>query len=347
MRFPTFLADLPKRPLAFEFAAAAILALLFWRGMLASPLLPSSGGGIFDRWREGIVIRIGDVFDPPVSHWVAGLLLGVDQDFSPTWRAAFRRTGTSHLTAVSGFNVGIVFGSVLSVLRFSPFGRRGRLFIALGCLAGFVLLTGSPGSVLRSALMIGAVEASRLFGRPVKPLRALMIAALCIGACSPRSLAQDRGFQLSLLAAFGLATLAPPLTALLRFLPKAIAGWAGQTMAATVSTAPLIAFMSGTYSLVALPANLAVTAVIPLLMTGGAILTALSFGSLGFAAWCAGLSKGLFMLPLVMIRGMAEWPIASMSGPIAFVVLCLAETGCLAYTLSWRRRASARYGLQE
>lgn len=347
MGFPSFISDLPKRPLVFEAAAAIILALLFWRGSLAGPLPKPAGDGLFDRWRAGIVVRISDVFDPPASHWVAGLLLGADQGFSPKWRAIFRRTGTSHLTAVSGYNVGVVLGAVLSALRLAPFGRRSRLFVALGCITGFVLLTGSPGSVLRSAVMIGAVETSRLLGRPVKPLRALLIAALCIGACSPRSLAQDRGFQLSVLASFGLATLAPPLTALFSFLPKHVAAWAGQTLAATVATAPLIALMSGTYSLVALPANLAVTAFIPLLMAGGALLIAVSFVSPGLAVWCAGLSKGLFMLPLVVIRGMAAWPIAAVTGPVAFAALVLAEAGSLTFALSWRRRGSERYGLQE
>jgi competence protein ComEC len=347
MRLPSFFSDLPKRTLAFEIAAAVILALLFWRGLLDGPLPKPTGGGMFDRWRAGIVTRVDDVFDPPASYWVAGLLLGVDQGFSPKWRMAFRRTGTSHLTAVSGYNVGVVLSAVLSALRFSPFGRRGRVIVALACVTGFVLLTGSPGSVLRSAVMIGALETSRLFGRPIKPLRALLIAALCIGILSPRSLAQDRGFQLSVLASFGLATLASPMTALFGFLPKTVAAWAGQTMAATLATAPLIAFISGTYSLVALPANLAVTAFIPMLMAGGAILIALSFVSLGFAMWCAGLTKGLFLLPLVVIHGMAAWPIAAVTGPAAFAALCLAEIGGLAYALSWRRHASQRYGLQE
>jgi len=275
------------------------------------------------------------------------LLLGADQGFSPKWREAFRRTGTSHLTAVSGYNVGVVLSAVMTLLSCAPFGRRARLLAAAACVLAFVLLTGSPGSVLRAAVMIGAVEAGRLSGRPVKPLRALLIAALCIGLCSPRSLAQDRGFQLSVMASFGLATLSPPLTALFRFLPKAVAQWAGQTVAATVATAPLIALISGTYSLVALPANLAVTALIPSLMAGGALLLGLSLVSLPLAQACAGLSDGLFSLPLVVIRGMASWPIAAVGGPSAFAVLIIAEFAALACVLRWRRCDSERHGIYE
>lgn len=345
MRFPSLSSDLPRRPLVFELAAALILALLYWRGALMKPLPKPDGTGPFDRFRSAVVARVGDVFDPPASHWVSGLLLGVDQGFSPKWREAFRRTGTSHLTAVSGFNVSVVMAATLTLLKRAPFGRGARLAVALSCVAAFVALTGSPGSVLRAAVMIGAVEIGRLFGRPVKPLRALLIAALCIGLCSPRSLAQDRGFQLSVLASFGLATLATPLTGLFRFLPKTVAGWAGQTLAATVATAPLIALIGGTYSLVALPANLAVTAFIPPLMGGGALLLALSVVSLPLAQACAGLSNGLFILPLVILRGMASWPIAAVTGPAAFLALTVVEAASLAYVLHWRKRASEDQGL--
>lgn len=337
--------DLPKRSLRFELCAAVLLALLCLRGadLARRPERPSP---LFDGWRARIVARIGDVFDPPASHWVAGLLLGADEGFSAGWREAFRRTGTSHLTAVSGYNVGFVLLGIQSVLLRLPIGRPPRTALALALVAGFVLLTGRPGSVLRAAVMVAAVEAGRHFGRPVRPLRALLLAALLVGAFSPRSLIADRGFQLSVLASFGLATLAPPLSgSVFRHWPKAAAEWASQTIAATVATAPLIAWMTGAYSLVALPANLAVTAFIQPIMAGGALLVAVSLLSLPLAQVLSGVGEGLFLLPLALIRGLASWPAASVSGPAAFAVLIAAEAAALALVLRWRRRASARFGL--
>ncbi|HTK60302.1 MAG TPA: ComEC/Rec2 family competence protein, partial [Candidatus Baltobacteraceae bacterium] len=197
-----------------------------------------------------------------------------------------------------------------------------------------------------AAVMVAASEAARHFGRPVRPLRALLIAAVLIGVVSPRSLAADRGFQLSAAASFGLATLAPPLAAsLFRRLPSALAEWGSQTLAATLATAPLIAWMTGTYSLVALPANIAVAAFIPPIMAGGAAIVAVSLVSLPLARLLAGIGEGLFMLPLALIRAMASWPIASVSGAAAFAALIIAEIAALALVLRWRRIASFRYGL--
>lgn len=340
-----FRSDLPKRSLRFELCAAILLALLCVRGA-ALARRPERRSTTFEAWRERIVIRVNDVFDPPASHWVAGVLLGADEGFSKKWIEAFRRTGTSHLTAVSGYNVGVVLVGVQTVLLRLPFGRTARTTFALLVVAFFVLLTGRPGSVLRAAVMVAAVEAGRYFGRPVRPLRALLIAAVMIGLVSPRSLVDDHGFQLSVAAAFGLATLAPPLAALIfRRLPATLGEWASQTFAATIATAPLIAWMTGNYSLVALPANVVVAAFIPPIMAGGATLLAVSLVSLPLAQLLAGIGEGLFTLPLALLHAMASWPIASVSGVAAFVALVLAEIAALALVLSWRRSASFRYGL--
>ena len=345
MRLHALKSDLPKRSVRFELCAALLLALLCLRGADLARR-PARRHAAFDVWRERVVVRVGDIFDPPASHWVAGVLLGADEGFSRKWIDAFRRTGTSHLTAVSGYNVGVVLVGIQTLLLRLPVGRSVRTALALAAVAGFVLLTGSPGSVLRAAVMVAACEAARHFGRPVRPLRALLLAALLIGAVSPRSLVDDRGFQLSVAAAFGLATLAPPLAAtVFRRLPATLAEWASQTFAAAIATAPLIAWMTGTYSLVALPANIAVAAFIPPIMAGGAFLVAVSLLSLPLAQSLAGVGEGLFTLPLAVIRTMASWPAASVSGAAAFAALIAAETAALALVLRWRRSASFRYGI--
>lgn len=347
MDFQPITDDLPKRRLTFEFSAAILIALLCVYGaQLPRPARGASGP--FDRWRKGIVTRVEGVFDPPASAWVAGLLLGADEGFSQKWKDAFRRTGTSHLTAVSGYNVGLVLASVQAALLRLPFPRRARMTFALIAIMGFVLLTGSPGSVLRSAVMIGAIEAGRYAGRPVKPLRALLIAAVLIGLVSPASLVRDRGFQLSVLAAFGLATIVPAIEASMpaRW-PRAIVEWMSQTLAASVATAPLIAWMSGAYSLVTLPANVAVAAFIPPIMAGGALLLGISFVSLELARLFATIGQGLFLLPLALIRAMASWRGASISGFAAFVLLAAVEIAAVLILFRWRRRASLRYIVYE
>ncbi len=346
MHFEQFKQDLPKRSLAFEACVGGLLALLCFYG--ARLPRPQKREGVFDHWRAVIVRRVDAVFDPPVSAWVAGLLLGADDGFSQKWKDAFKRTGTSHLTAVSGYNVGLVLAVAQSFLLRLAFSRRVRLCLSGVMVAAFVCLTGAPGSVLRAAVMIAAVEAGRHLGRPVKPLRALLLAALVIGICSPRSLVADRGFQLSLLAAFGLATIAPAFQASFpRRWPGSLVEWISQTLAASIATAPLIAWMSGAYSLVSLPANVAVAAFTPALMAGGALLLFVSLISVPLASALALVARGLFMAPLVILKTMASWRMASISGSAAFVLLVGAEIVAILILLRWRKSASFRYALYE
>ena len=338
MDYREIIADRPKRSIRFEIVAAFLLsAIAAWN--LSHPIgfrrkAPPN------RLQRAIVLRIEAALDPPVAPWVAGLLLGDDSGFSPKWKEIFRRTGTTHLTAVSGYNVALVLSAVQVALVRLPVGRRLRNALGLAAVAGFVALTGSPASVLRAAFMLSLTTIVReTLGRPVKPLRALLLAVLALVLIQPRMLTDDRGFQLSVLAAFGLAALAPPLEAtVFRFLPKQPREWAAQSLAAAIMTAPLIAWMTGRYSLVSLAANIATAFFIPSLMALGAIVVALAFVSSAAAAIVGGLFSAWLYFPLGLLRMFAAVSGASFSGLASSTALVLIEIAALIAAARWWRR---------
>jgi competence protein ComEC len=338
-------ADRPKRPIRFELVAALFLsAIAAWN--LAHPV-PFKRSVAPNRLQQAIVERIDVAFDPPIAPWVAGLLLGDDSGFSARWKEIFRRTGTTHLTAVSGYNVALVLSAVQTALMRLPFGRRLRNGLGLLAVAGFVVLTGHPASVLRAALMLSLVTIVReTLGRPVKPLRALLLAVLALTLVRPRMLTDDRGFQLSVLAAFGLAALAPPLEAtVFRRLPRQPREWAAQTLAATVMTAPLIAWMTGRYSLVALAANIVAAFFIPSLMAIGAAITALAFISAGLASFLAGLFSLWLYTPLAALRLFAAVPGASLTGGTSALALVAVEAAAIFFAVRWWFRSARTHFL--
>lgn len=344
MRLPeSFRADLPRRSILFDACAAALVAVLTlaaWGERHPRPRDPAWAASM----RTAVVERIGVAFDPPVSHWVSGLLLGDDSGFTDGWKDVFRRTGTTHLAAVSGFNILMVLDAVRLALRRLPLPKVGHLSALASAVVLFVFLTGRPASVLRAALLVGMVEIARLFGRPVKPLRALLLVLLAAALLDARILASDLGFQLSALAAFGLAAFGPPLRAsLFRHWPKEPREWASQTLAATVAVSPLIAWLSGEYSLVAFPANILVAVAIPYLMVGGAILALLAFAAPSLAAALGGLTEGLFAAPLVVLRALSAIPTAALHGHAAVAALLIAQAAALLLLRRWRRRGFRRY----
>ncbi len=341
--------DLPKRRLIFDaLAVGAILALGFsapaepFRKKTEKPL------GVI---RTVLLTRIDRVFDPPVAPWVAGLLLGEDGAFSNRWKEVFRTTGTAHLTAVSGQNVGLVLSALARPLRWLPIGRRKRFVAEVAVIAGYVLLTGAPSSVVRASFMWACVAfAGTVLGRPVKRLRALLFAVLVLVAVDPGILLNDRGFELSVLATFGLASVAPIFTETWPSGREWKRGWRRelrdavcQSAAASLMTAPLIAWMTGRYSIVSLAANVAVAAFIPILMAAGAILLAAGFVSAAFASTAASLVGWLFMTPLTILDLMSRVPFASAGGAPAWAAMT-AASGLSVWALwRWKKRHHEPY----
>jgi competence protein ComEC len=199
-----------------------------------------------------------------------GLVLGDTSGLDPALADDFKAAGLSHLTAVSGTNCTIVTGVVLLLLRLLTIGPRVSAALAGLALVGFVILARPSPSVLRAAVMGGIALIALASGRSRSALPALGAAVLGLVFVSP-PLARDPGFALSVLATAGLVLLGPGWAAWLRArrVPPGVAEALAVPAAATVATAPVIAAISGTVSLVSIPANLlAAPAVAPATVLG-------------------------------------------------------------------------------
>ena len=218
-----------------------------------------------------------------------GLVVGDTSRLDPGLEADFLATGMSHLTAVSGTNVAIVLGVVLFVVRRA---RAGPLLCAVVCaiaLAGFVVLARPSPSVIRAAAM-GAIGLLGLAaGRPRAAVPALAAGAAVLLIADPE-LAADPGFALSVLATAGLLLLAPVWRDALqrRGWPVWVAEALAVPAAAQVSCGPVVAAISATVSIIAVPANLlAVPAIAPATLFGvaAAVLSPVWPAGAEFAAW--------------------------------------------------------------
>ncbi|KHD76096.1 competence protein ComEC [Actinoplanes utahensis] len=218
-----------------------------------------------------------------------GLVVGDTSRLDPALEADFRTTGMTHLTAVSGTNVAIVLGLVLFVVRRT---RAGPLLCAVLCaiaLAGFVILARPSPSVIRAAAM-GAIGLLGLAaGRPRAAVPALAAGAAVLLIADPE-LAADPGFALSVLATAGLLLIAPVWRDGLQ--RRGWPGWVAEALAvpaaAQVACGPVVAAISATVSLVAVPANLlAVPAIAPATLFGvaAAVLSPVWPAGAEFAAW--------------------------------------------------------------
>ncbi len=180
----------------------------------------------------------------------------------------FRRTGTSHLLAVSGLHIAILLGGLEWLLRKLTLHKRIRIAVVFVAAIFLLMLTGFSMSACRSVLMLSLVYACYCLAKENDALTSLLVAVCVILIVSAEAF-WDLGLWMSFLATLGLLTVYPlldakiPRTCFSSFVPRLL--WRiGRAALMTV----LMSAVSGLFllpiqwsvfrelSLVTLPANL-------------------------------------------------------------------------------------------
>ncbi len=249
---------------------ASTLAVVLSAALAAGLALAHSG-----EVRERAGAALGRGMPAREAELARGFVLGDDGGIDEDTVEDFRRAGLSHLLAVSGQNVALVALLAIPLLALLGMPLRTRLIWLFGTIAVYVAVAGAGPSILRAGVMGGLSVLATLAGRRTSRLYALAMAALVALAIDP-GVAADIGWQLSFAAVLGIVFLAAPAARSIGSrlgaagpLSRALSEGAGMTVAATVATAPLIAFHFGELSTVTLVANLlALPAVAPAMWLG-------------------------------------------------------------------------------
>jgi competence protein ComEC len=230
--------------------------------------------GHCDEIRGRAEAALGRGMPAPEAELARGFVLGEDERIDAGTVEDFRRAGLSHLLAVSGQNIALL--ALLAMPLLAAFGvpLRMRLVWILGAIVVYVPLAGAGPSILRAGVMGGVSVSATLAGQRSSRLYALALAAVITLAVDP-GIGADVGWQLSFAAVLGILALASPLRAAIaarigaRGWRAALAEGAAMTVAATLATAPLIAFHFESISTTTLFANLlALPAVAPAMWLG-------------------------------------------------------------------------------
>ncbi len=211
----------------------------------------------------------------PEAGLAAGILIGLRERVSRAVADEFTITGLTHVVAISGWNIALVAGIATGLLRATGLRRRARSLLVIAAIVAYTVLAGAEASVIRAALMGGIVLLAREGGRPSGAAAALGIACWGLLLADP-GMVSDIGLQLSLAATAGLLALGSHVESAVRRLTRGrTPGWfcetLGVSLAAQLSTLPLILLHFGRLSLISPLANLLVAPVVPLAMLGAGI----------------------------------------------------------------------------
>ena len=272
---------------------------------------------------------------------------------------AFARSGLAHLLSVSGLHLAVVALGAWRLLQavlarsdrlaahLDP--RRAAAVAALPLTILYALGTGADVPVVRSALAAALGFGAVLCDREIQALDAVALAALAVLAVEPGALL-DPSFQLSFAAVAGLALGSGPLRAGLGIavsregwparLREALLGTMCASAAATLATAPIVAFHFRRLSLLAVASNV-VGVPIGSALTVSAALAAAAASIAPFAtgpllAACHGLAW--LLLAVNDAFAAPRWSVVGVGSPgLAGCALCY-----LALLTAWRGRGWSR-----
>lgn len=246
--------------------------------------------------RKQLAASLQRALPEPQSSLAQGILLGMRGGIPEVVQEEFRRTGTTHILAISGHNLSVAT-LLLAGSGIWLFGRRHWAYLAGMLLAvwGYATLVGLAPSVMRAAIMTSFVLVGGYAGRQVFAPLALFFAAALMTAFDPYVL-WDIGFQLSFLAMAGIIFCVPPvedaagrllqpwlpLPGPLEYAGRFVGSGLAATLGATVATLPVLALNFYYVPLAAFPATLFALPALPGILIG-AFATAV-LGLTGFLA---------------------------------------------------------------
>jgi competence protein ComEC len=317
-----------------------------------SPLVPLEEG------RSRFAAAAARALPPREAGLVRAIGTGDRSGVDPATADAFARSGLAHLLSVSGLHLAVVAYGVYRLLRTlllrsealvaraDP--RKLAAAAALPLSALYALATGADVPVVRSALAAGAAFGAVLLDRDADALDATACAALAILAFEPGAL-RTPSFQLSFASVAGLALASGPLRRALPLPPRRDrlgrllqGAWAAASAsaAATVATAPIVAFHFRRLSLLAVVSNLAgvpLGSALTVIAAAAAVASASSDAATGALLL---LARPLATLLLWVNDACAapRWAVVGVGSPgLAGALLCY-----LALAAAWVLRGRAR-----
>lgn len=352
--------------------ASGYAAYLHRRGVVAraSPVWPGevafarpgAGAPRWVRLRQRLGAALGRAVPGPEGGVLRALALGERGSISPETAEAFRRSGTSHLVAISGLHLGLlalflapIFSALLVRIPRLPLAYPvpplARV-LTVPALCAYAALSGFQVSTLRALTMVGLLVVATGLSRPTAVPALLSSTALLLGLGDPRVLG-DPGLHLSLAALAGLFWLGPrlerrfsrPPSPLHRLAPPgrtaqllARAGGGVRSLvctcvAAALATAPVSAYHFGGASALGLAVNpIAVPLVgfvcLPLALVGAAVESI--WPGTGWLAWKP---AGAALHPLLLLQD-ALAPLAPrLTVPGLDSVMGIAGAFCLLWAL--------------
>lgn len=330
-----------------------------------------SGGSVSWRdypaiWRHRLIGILDSALPEDAASFARALLLGDRTGIDYETSTAFKISGISHIIAVSGLHVSILFGFIYLI---TARNRYLTAFLGIPVVILFAAVAGFTPSVVRASIMQTLVMLALLFNKEYDGPTALSFAAVVLLVANPLVITSV-SFQLSFGCMAGILLFSGKVRDWLmddkrlgrwnNKLTRWFSGSIGVTLSAMVFTTPLVAVYFGTVSLIGVVMNLLTLWVVTIVFYGVLLICAVGLFSLNGAGVLGWPVAWLIRYILTAAKLLSRLPLAAVYTKSVYIVLwvvfcyalfvlfliqkkkpvllhcTLAALGlCLALTLSW------------
>lgn len=223
-------------------------------------------GNPVESLRREFFASVYSVLPEPQASLGLGFLVGLRSALPEDLDDQLRIAGLTHIVVASGYNLTILVR--LSRRLLSRYSKYQALAGSIALILMFLAITGASPSMVRASVVTVLSLGAWYYGRKFQPVLIILLGAALTAGFNPLYIWYDLGWWLSFLAFAGVLIIAPLVQA--RFYgersPPLLVQIGVETIAAQIMATPLILFVFGDISVVAIAANLAVVPLIPFAM---------------------------------------------------------------------------------
>lgn len=125
---------------------------------------------------------------PALAGLLRAMMLGETRELTEEQHTVFMQSGTMHLFAISGLNIGVIAGALEALLLLVRLPVWLRFLLGTALLWLFVDITGATPSAVRAFAMATFFRAAFVARRPANPLAAIVASAAIVLVLSPLQL---------------------------------------------------------------------------------------------------------------------------------------------------------------
>lgn len=253
----------------------------------------SRHSSLISEFRRKFSSGISSALPEPLAPFAMGILVGQRASLPESIKKDLLMVGLTHIIAVSGYNLTIILQACKKLL--GGMSKRISTFIALALIAVFLAIAGASASIVRAAIVSVLSVCAGYYGRSIKPLLLILMAAGITAWANPVYVWSDISWYLSFLAFFGVLVLAPLIKTRLQInlFETLIGSIALESLCAEIMSLPYVVHMFGQMSLVGLIANVLVVSLVPLAM----LLSMIA----GIAGMIYAVGSGFFAWPAIIL----------------------------------------------